>query len=553
MTAYLSPVFGAGAQLFNNQGIVLSGGKINTYQSGTTTPLTTWTDSTQLVANANPIILDSAGRLSNEIWLQASSTYKFILTDANNNVLGTWDNIAGLNDITSSVTVSEWQATNLTPTYISATSFSVPGNNTSIFPINRRVKIAVSAGTIYGYVVSSAFTTLTTVVIQPDSTSLDSGISSVNIGLLSSSNPSAPQQFFQMNAPVTIVAGTSTAIGAALSGNVIISGVTTIDSFDTVLPGILRFVTWSAATPITYNGTSMQLVGSVSRTNDPGDFSIFRSLGSGNWVEEVYQSFALFGQSDKRYDSSSFEITATAGSGILTITLVAPCKITTTVLGVPTSIAILANLTIAIPALASLGATTAVSSRLGVMYSAANACLMVVNMSGGNVVDETTYPPVTVISNTATSATVFYTASGTTTTAYKMLGFIDAVWTSGVGWATPSNVQSGSGASYALSGLGGFGFGQTYQTVTGSRAFGATYQNSTGRMIKAYVAAASGVAFVNIVVTIIQAGTTTTLTFPLQWTGSGSATSGTVSFEIPIGASYSLASSGTLSSWVEFR
>ena len=68
MAAYLSPIFGAGAQLFNNQGIVLAGGKIWTYQAGTTTPLGTWTDSTQVVVNANPIILDSAGRPPNEIW-----------------------------------------------------------------------------------------------------------------------------------------------------------------------------------------------------------------------------------------------------------------------------------------------------------------------------------------------------------------------------------------------------------------------------------------------------------------------------------------------------
>ncbi len=88
MAAFLSPVFGAGAQLFNNQGIVLSGGKIWTYLAGTTTPAATWTDSTQIITNANPIILDSAGRLSNEMWLQSGSTYKLILTDSNNNTLG---------------------------------------------------------------------------------------------------------------------------------------------------------------------------------------------------------------------------------------------------------------------------------------------------------------------------------------------------------------------------------------------------------------------------------------------------------------------------------
>lgn len=290
MAAYLSPVFGAGAQLFNNQGIVLSGGKIYTYQAGTTTPLGTWTDSTQTITNANPIILDSAGRLSSEIWLQAGSTYKFILTDSADNVLGTWDNIAGLNDITTSVTVAEWTATNLTPAYISGTSFSVPGNNTATFVINRRVKIVVSAGTVYGYVYSSSFGGgVTTVVIQPDSTTLDSGISSVSVGLLDSTNISVPQQYMAANAPVVLTAASTTNIGAALSTTITINGVTTITAFDTVLAGIIRFINWNAATPITYNVTNMQLIGSVSRTNNAGDFSVFRSLGSGNWAEEVYQ------------------------------------------------------------------------------------------------------------------------------------------------------------------------------------------------------------------------------------------------------------------------
>jgi len=136
MSAFLSPIFGAGAQLFSNAGIPLSGGKIYTYLAGTTAPLATWTDSTQIITNANPIILDSAGRPLNEMWLQSGSLYKFILTDANDNILGTWDNIAGLNDITATIAVSEWVTTGLLPSYINTTTFSVSGNNTATFVLN---------------------------------------------------------------------------------------------------------------------------------------------------------------------------------------------------------------------------------------------------------------------------------------------------------------------------------------------------------------------------------------------------------------------------------
>lgn len=88
---------------------------------------------------------------------------------------------------------------------------------------------------------------------------------------------------------VTLASAASVAIGAAASNNITISGTTTITSFDTIAEGAIRHVTYSGAVPITYNVTSMQLVGGVSRTNAVGDVSIFRSLGSGNWVEEFYQ------------------------------------------------------------------------------------------------------------------------------------------------------------------------------------------------------------------------------------------------------------------------
>lgn len=49
-------------QYFDDNGNPLSGGKVYTFEAGTTTPKTTWSDAGQSVANANPIILDAAGR-----------------------------------------------------------------------------------------------------------------------------------------------------------------------------------------------------------------------------------------------------------------------------------------------------------------------------------------------------------------------------------------------------------------------------------------------------------------------------------------------------------
>jgi len=96
MAVFLSPIGGAGWQFFNNDGTVLSGGLIYTYAAGTTTPQTTYTTSAGNIAHANPIVLNSAGRVSTgEIWLTASS-YKFSIFTAASTLIATYDNISGI-------------------------------------------------------------------------------------------------------------------------------------------------------------------------------------------------------------------------------------------------------------------------------------------------------------------------------------------------------------------------------------------------------------------------------------------------------------------------
>ena len=105
MAVNLSLFAGAGAQLFSSSGIPLAGGKIYSYQAGTTTPQNTFTTSAGTVPHANPIILDSAGRVpGGEIWLTESAAYKFSLLTATDVLIGTYDNISGANDFTAAST-----------------------------------------------------------------------------------------------------------------------------------------------------------------------------------------------------------------------------------------------------------------------------------------------------------------------------------------------------------------------------------------------------------------------------------------------------------------
>ena len=186
MAVNLAPgAFGAGYQAFTSGGLPLNGGLINTYLAGTSTPVATYTSSTGLVQNANPIVLNSDGRQPNEIWVTSGYAYKFVLTDSLSNIIQTFDNLIGINDTSGlNLSGSEWLSSGLTPTYISATSFSVSGTQTA------------------------------TVTVVNDSGTLDSGLSVVNYGILSASNPSIPIETYLYS-----VAGTNTitAVGAIVN------------------------------------------------------------------------------------------------------------------------------------------------------------------------------------------------------------------------------------------------------------------------------------------------------------------------------------------------
>ena len=98
MAVFLSPVGGVAAQFFDNNGVILTGGKIYTYTAGSSTPQATYTSSNGATAHSNPIILDASGRVpGGEIWLTDGLSYKFVIKDANEVLIGTYDNVVGIN------------------------------------------------------------------------------------------------------------------------------------------------------------------------------------------------------------------------------------------------------------------------------------------------------------------------------------------------------------------------------------------------------------------------------------------------------------------------
>lgn len=81
--------FDGGKQISDSLGVPLNGGKCNFYEPTTTTPKTTYTTAALTVANANPAVLDSAGRAN--VWLNGN--YRVIVQDSSSNTIYDEDNI----------------------------------------------------------------------------------------------------------------------------------------------------------------------------------------------------------------------------------------------------------------------------------------------------------------------------------------------------------------------------------------------------------------------------------------------------------------------------
>ena len=274
--AYLAPSFTVGQQFFTSQGVILSGGLIYTYQAGTTTPQNTYTDSTATVANANPIVLDSAGRLTSNVWLAAGVPTKFVLATSVGTTEGVaQDYVTGVNDPLAVGASAEWTAYVVAPTYVNTTSFSLSGNQTSLFTVGRRVKAQCTSGLVYGTVTASVYTSLTTITLALDSTLLDSGLSAVSYGFLSDLSTPTPGSVSVL-ATGSVLAGAGSGPIVAATGAQIVAAIGTapVTNLAGGVAGAIPYQTGAGATATTAAGTTGQVLvsggtGSPTWTSSP--------------------------------------------------------------------------------------------------------------------------------------------------------------------------------------------------------------------------------------------------------------------------------------------
>jgi hypothetical protein len=207
-------------------------------------------------------------------------------------------------------------------------------------------------------------------------------------------------------------------------------------------------------------------------------------------------------------------LTASVSSNLITANLAAmPLMFRNATLTTGSGIAINTGaLSIAIPNIAaSLGATTGVATQLIVLvaYNAGVPVLCFANISGGIDFSETGLISPTTISSSSTSASTIYSASAVAANSpYRVEGYLNATWTSGVGW-TLTQVQPCGGM--AMAAMQSLGYGQTPQSLT--LVSGTTYYNTSAKPIVvdfsvAYSSTGS-VTFVKGTSTIISDGNST--------------------------------------------
>ena len=192
----------SGRQFLDANGDPYVGAKLFTYLTKTTTKQTVAKDLAGTSDHANPIILNARGEpgdgagAAKPIWQPDGVSITIVLAPANDTdppvaAISTWDDLEGINDTEVSGGQSQW-IDGTAPIYVSATSFTLVGDQTTDYHIGRRVKTTNSGGTIYSTILTTAFTTLTTVTVVNDSGVLDSGLSAISYGLLTATNNVIP-------------------------------------------------------------------------------------------------------------------------------------------------------------------------------------------------------------------------------------------------------------------------------------------------------------------------------------------------------------------------
>ena len=243
-------------------------------------------------------------------------------------------------------------------------------------------------------------------------------------------------------------------------------------------------------------------------------------------------------------------ITASVAASALTVTLnptILDFRASPLTSGTVTTIAVPAAISVTIPSTSTMGTVSAQQSRIVVIAinNAGTVELAAVNIAGGSVLDETTLITTTAAVAAGNSATAYYSTTARTGVAYRVVGYVESTQATAGTWATTPSTLQGYGGQ-ALAAMSSLGYGQTWQTVTGSRSNGTTYYNTTGKPICVSIHANNSFAGSTLLtvngITVSQ----------IYQNGAGTGTSTNIAI-VPPSGTYVNSGANTAAFWAELR
>jgi hypothetical protein len=180
-------------------------------------------------------------------------------------------------------------------------------------------------------------------------------------------------------------------------------------------------------------------------------------------------------------------ITASVAANALTVTLNATAisfRSSTLGSGTVNTRTVSSPISVVVSSGSTLGTVSGQQSRIIVLAidNAGTVELAVVNLAGGNNLDETTLISTTAEGGAggADSATTIYSTTARSNVPFRVVGYVESTQATAGTWATAPSTIQGAGGN-AVTAMSSVGYGQTYQVVT--RNNGTTYYNTTGKPI----------------------------------------------------------------------
>ena len=317
------------------------------------------------------------------------------------------------------------------------------------------------------------------------------GASWVTVGYIDATNHVfTPVTASGQPATVASVAGTTNlcgASGATPNASLInISGTNAITSFGTQCPvGALKTLIFLSTASMTYNATSMILPTAASITAVALDTAVVQYLGSGNWQVLVYQrstgaalssvglsvgSNALASSSVGMNAPLNLQIGTTNPSNTIVASILGmngsvPSSTNPVLMGFRSSATPAGGLNVAGSIQASLSYTLASTFSLGCTTGVPCRVWLTIFCTGETGTNPTTCSGfslgasastnstaaggcqplpeqslVTTASATGTTLGTIYTGSTLSAKAFRIVGYMEATWTSGTGWGAPTVV-----------------------------------------------------------------------------------------------------------------